>query len=160
MHCIESLCFIYFLTSRVHMIATLNHFVQFQRDYWVNELDIVKDRFQKSEKKLRSVIQKTLFGYSCIFLGLSILNDVIFAYYKRPMILLILRQAIELSGYIVLLQTYMHVTIRAYFEMKYRHHDTFLRHKNSRRVLFITTTLGFMVKIIFKCIFSYSRICI
>ena len=60
------------------MIATLNHFVQFQKGYRVNELDIVKERFQESEKKLRSIKRIALLLYSGILLGLTIANDVIF----------------------------------------------------------------------------------
>ena len=70
------LSFILFISSRTFAVANIYEFMRFQSGYRIEELDVVKEEFNRVEREGKSMKRKILWTYWAVTMFLTLLNCI------------------------------------------------------------------------------------
>ena len=99
----------------------------YQRGYKLEELDIVKEEFNRVEQKLTKLMRNIMKTYAFLAISMSFANSIIMLY-MVPQYFSIAFNSINLGAYLTVLKFYLANNYSAWIEMKKGHHDAFKSH--------------------------------
>ena len=91
--------------------------MQFQSGYRVDELDIVKESFQRNEKALQMIKQWTLLTYSTVCVGLTVTNCIVLIANPTQYVDIVYT-GLLLGGYIIIVRIYIYYRTKSFFVMR------------------------------------------
>ena len=99
----------------------------YQRGYKLEELDIVKEEFNRVEQKLTKLMRNIMKTYAFLAISMSFANSIIMKN-MVPQYFSIAFNSINLGAYLTVLKLYLANNYFAWMEMKKGHHEAFKSH--------------------------------